>query len=120
MKYKEDDQSWFLYKLYDEVTERYTPIYSAPTETAARLECRDMINKQKNRPFIFIPLGTMSGNEFSNANAIAARFEYKPESDEIEQERQRVFDQTLRQLNSRRQEIEMLLKKVQDAVPTAE
>lgn len=55
---------WTLFQICDGVTERWSPVYCLATETAIRLECKELVKKQPNRPFVMRVLGTISDKTF--------------------------------------------------------
>lgn len=60
---KKNDEVWFLFQVFDEITERWSPVYCAPTKEAARLECKDL-QRKSYRAFTMRPLGNMQDNNF--------------------------------------------------------
>lgn len=57
---KENNDSWFLFQVYDGILDRWSPVYCAATQTAAILECRDMQKKLPTRPFAAYHAGMFS------------------------------------------------------------
>lgn len=75
---------WFLFQLFDRITERWSPVYCAPTLAAAHLECRDLSKKRPNQVFVFVPLGTISDGVFVPSPSQTLQFgELEEETDEV-------------------------------------
>lgn len=60
----ENKDSWVLFQIFDEVTERWSPPYSAPSIPAMRLDIKELAHKQKNRPIMVRTIGIVRDSEF--------------------------------------------------------
>lgn len=60
----ENNEKWTLFQIYDEVSERWSPIYCGPSLTAVRLDIDELSKKQPNRPMTVVILGTMVDGDF--------------------------------------------------------
>lgn len=70
----DNNESWFLYQIFDNVSARYTPVFCAATKRAALYDCEDLIKRQVNRPFVMIPLGVITGGVFVESDDDSVQF----------------------------------------------
>jgi hypothetical protein len=60
----ENKDSWVVFQIYDETTERWSPPYTAPSIPAMMLECKEMAEKYKSRPFMVRAIGLLRDSQF--------------------------------------------------------
>lgn len=66
----QNKDSWVLFQIYDEVTERWSPPYSAPSISAMRLDIKELAQKQRNRPIMVRTIGFVCDNDFEALNLV--------------------------------------------------
>lgn len=66
---KDNTESWALFQIYDHVTERWSPVYCAPSNAAARLEVKDLAKRQPNRMITMQFLGIIQNCDFTKLEA---------------------------------------------------
>lgn len=80
----ENKDSWVLFQIYDEVTERWSPPYSAPSIPAMRLDIKELAEKQKNRPIMVRTIGIVRDSQYE-AVTLADEWYNSPEEDKTDE-----------------------------------
>lgn len=84
---KKNNDSWFLFQIYDGILDRWSPVYCAATQMAALMECKELERKLANRPFRAYPIGYMEGGMLTTSSAINLPFyTYDVDLEEVKNE----------------------------------
>jgi len=55
----QQEGSWFVYQIFDEMIQRWSPPFFAHTKVVMRLEVQEMVKKMDNRPITVRTIGTL-------------------------------------------------------------
>lgn len=80
---RDNNESWALFQLFDEMTERWSPVYCSPSILAARMEVKELSKKQPNRVLIFRVLGIIMDGSFEPVGSGDEKFGNPEGTDEI-------------------------------------
>lgn len=86
---KDNDESWFLFQIFDHITERWSPVYCSPSKAAVKYEVLELHKRQPHRDLTVKYLGQICDGRFIQ-DIDLERVYAKEDEDEISKARANV------------------------------